>query len=186
MHGVRVALLDAQAERIGIPLVKMEMPEMPTMENYERETRRTLMALQNQGATAAAYGDIFLEDLRIYREKMLTELSLTPVFPLWKIPTRDLILEFVDLGFKTIVVCVNEKVLDKSFAGRIIDHEFLNDLPSDVDPCGENGEFHTFVFDGPIFTSPISVVTGEIVHRKFEIQNAEIASGFWYCDLLMT
>jgi uncharacterized protein (TIGR00290 family) len=183
MHGVRVALLEAQAEQIGIPLVKMETPEMPTMENYEREMKQMLRVLKNQGATAAAYGDIFLEDLRKYREEMLAEINLKSLFPIWKNSSRDLLEEFLDLGFKTIVVCVNEKVLDKSFAGRVIDSQFLKDLPRNVDPCGENGEFHTFVYDGPIFSSPIKFHIGEVVRRQYETTTAD--TGFWYCDLLM-
>jgi uncharacterized protein (TIGR00290 family) len=183
MHGVRVDLLEAQAERIGISLVKMEMPEMPSMENYDREMKQTLITLKNQGATSAAYGDIFLEDLRKYREEMLAGLKLKSLFPIWKIPTQELLVEFLDLGFKTVVVCVNEKVLDKSFAGRVLDHDFIKDLPSGIDPCGENGEFHTFVFDGPIFSSPIKFHIGEIVRRQYETTTAD--NGFWYCDLLM-
>jgi uncharacterized protein (TIGR00290 family) len=183
MHGVRVGLVEAQAERIGIPLVKMETPEMPSMDNYDREMKKTLMMLKNLGATSAAYGDIFLEDLRKYREEILAELHLKPQFPIWKISTQELLVEFLDLGFKTVVVCVNEKVLDKSFAGRVIDRDFIKDLPSGVDPCGENGEFHTFVYDGPIFSSPIKFRIGEIVRRQYETVTAD--SGFWFCDLLM-
>ncbi len=182
MHGVRVELLETQAKSIGFPLVKMMMPEMPTMENYERVTRSTLSNLKDQGATTCAYGDIFLEDLRAYRETMLTSLNLRALFPLWKISTRDLLKEFIDLGFKTIVVCVNEKYLDSTFAGRVIDNDFIKDLPANVDPCGENGEFHTFVFDGPVFKSPIDFKKGEIVHRTYDTSTAD--NGFWYCDLL--
>ncbi len=195
MHGVRVELLDAQAESIGIPLVKMEIPEMPSMEDYENVMRTTLTDLKNKGVTVSAFGDIFLEDLRTYRETKLAELNLNAVFPLWKLPTDRLIREFIDLGFKTIVTCVNEKYLNKSFAGRIIDHQFLDDLPANVDPCGENGEFHTFVFDGPLFTNPILFDKGEIVYRtytpgKHEDNNCTPTAdnpfeyGFWYCDLL--
>jgi len=203
MHGVRVDLLDTQAESIGLPLIKMQIPEMPTMEMYEKVMTTTLTDLKNKGATASAFGDIFLEDLRKYRETKLSELNLKGVFPLWKIPTDKLIREFIDLGFKTIVTCVNEKYLDKSFVGRIIDNDFLKDLPENVDPCGENGEFHTFVFDGPIFKEPISFDKGEIVYRKYtptkqkdnstydcnttDNDNADnpFDNGFWYCDLLL-
>jgi len=197
MHGVRVDLLDAQADSIGIPLIKMQIPEMPTMENYENVMRTTLIDLKSNGATACIFGDIFLEDLRTYRETKLTELNLKGLFPLWKIPTDKLVREFLDLGFKTIITCVNEKYLDKSFAGRIIDNDFLNDLPDNVDPCGENGEFHTFVFDGPIFKEPIPFDKGEIVYRKYssptqndnstdkKIADNPFDNGFWYCDLLL-
>ncbi|MDR6563027.1 MULTISPECIES: diphthine--ammonia ligase [unclassified Arcicella] len=199
MHGVREDLLIQQAESIGIPLVKMYLPEMPTMEIYEDVMKATLTDLKTQGATASIFGDIFLEDLRLYRENKLSEIALKGVFPLWKIPTKDIIKEFLDLGFKTITTCVNDKYLDKRFVGRIIDESFLNDLPENVDPCGENGEFHTFVFDGPIFSQPIAFEKGEIVYRKYTSskpkdndsydcddanQDNPFDNGFWYCDLL--
>jgi len=202
MHGVRVDLLEAQAHNIGIHLIKMQIPEMPAMEDYETVMRTTLTDLKSNGATACVFGDIFLEDLRTYRETKLTELNLKGLFPLWKIPTDKLVREFIDLGFKTIITCVNEKYLDKSFAGRIIDNDFLNDLPDNVDPCGENGEFHTFVFDGPLFKEPIPFDKGEIVYRKYtsakQKENSSYygntgkdsatnpyENGFWYCDLLL-
>lgn len=193
MHGVRVDLLEVQAQSIGLPLVKLMIPEMPTMETYERVMSDTLQDLISRGATASIFGDIFLEDLRQYRENKLAEQNLKGVFPLWNIPTDELIREFLDLGFKTIVTCVNDKYLDKSFAGRVIDNDFLKDLPDNVDPCGENGEFHTFVFDGPIFKQPIPFEKGEVVYRKYEQQNGTASdeedtpfdNGFWYCDLLM-
>ncbi len=201
MHGVRVELLEIQAERIGLPLVKLMVPEMPTMEVYEKVMAEALTGLKKQGATVSVFGDIFLEDLRKYREDKLAEMDLKGIFPLWKIPTDKLIRDFLDAGFKTIVTCVNEKQLDKSFVGRIIDRDFLNDLPSNVDPCGENGEFHTFVFDGPIFKEPIAFEKGEIVYRKYEPSKEKddsgydcgtdkedkenpFAFGFWYCDLV--
>jgi uncharacterized protein (TIGR00290 family) len=191
MHGVRVELLEAQAKSIGIPLVKMQIPEMPSMEVYEKEMKSTLTDLKTKGATASVFGDIFLDDLRKYREDKLSQLNLTGIFPLWKIPTDKLIREFLDLGFKTIITCVNEKYLDKSFAGRVIDQDFLKDIPGNVDPCGENGEFHTFVFDGPIFRESIPFERGEIVYRKYESEkqsdntNTPFDTGFWYCDLLL-
>ncbi|SFD89121.1 Dph6-related ATP pyrophosphatase [Flavobacterium phragmitis] len=198
MHGVRVALLQAQAESIGIPLKIMEIPEMPTMEVYENVMMETLAELKTKGVKYSVFGDIFLEDLRLYREKQLEKIGFEGVFPIWKMPTRDLIQEFISLGFKTIVVCVNEKHLDKSFVGRIIDEDFRNDLPENVDVCGENGEFHTFTFDGPIFSKPIDFEIGEIVYRKYEKPKNEDSSntacdtsddsafdfGFWYCDLI--
>jgi uncharacterized protein (TIGR00290 family) len=202
MHGVRTDVLDFQAESIGIPLIKVQIPEMPTMEVYDRMMAETLSDLKTRGATVSAYGDIFLEDLKKYREDKLSEINLQGVFPLWKIPTGKLIREFIDSGFRTIVTCVNEKYLDKSFAGRIIDNDFLTDLPENVDPCGENGEFHTFVFDGPIFKEPVPYKKGEIVYRKYEQgkqkdnststpdkdgENVEspFDNGFWYCDLIL-
>ncbi|QSB25216.1 diphthine--ammonia ligase [Flavobacterium sp. CLA17] len=198
MHGVRVELLEAQAESIGLPLKIMQVPEMPTMEVYEKVMTETLTELKNEGITHSVFGDIFLEDLRKYRETQLARIDFEGVFPIWKIPTSELIQEFIELGFKTIVVCVNERYLDKSFVGRIIDQDFIKDLPENVDLCGENGEFHTFTFDGPIFSKPIAFEIGEIVYRKYERQENEASSdtacdtsatdafdfGFWYCDLI--
>ncbi|WP_343698078.1 diphthine--ammonia ligase [Flavobacterium sp.] len=198
MHGVRVELLQAQAESIVIPLKIMQIPEMPTMEVYEQVMMDTLTQLKNEGITHSVFGDIFLEDLRKYREEQLARIGFTGVFPIWKIPSHDLIQEFISLGFKTIVVCVNERYLDKSFVGRIIDQSFIDDLPENVDVCGENGEFHTFTFDGPIFSKPIDFEIGEIVYRKYEKPKNTNSSdtacdtsapdafdyGFWYCDLV--
>jgi uncharacterized protein (TIGR00290 family) len=130
MHGVRLALLEQQAKSIGLPLEIMRIPEMPSMEEYESVMQTTLGKLKNQGVTHSIFGDIFLEDLRKYREDKLTTMGFEGVFPLWKVPTHDLIEEFIGLGFKTIVVCVNERFLDKSFVGRIIDQDFIKDLPS--------------------------------------------------------
>ncbi|WP_035643930.1 diphthine--ammonia ligase [Flavobacterium sp. ASV13] len=198
MHGVRVELLETQAKSIGIPLKILQIPEMPTMEVYEDVMTKALTELKEQGISHSVFGDIFLEDLRKYREDQLAKLGFEGVFPIWKIPSHDLIQEFISLGFKTIVVCVNEKYLDKSFVGRIIDQDFINDLPENVDVCGENGEFHTFAFDGPIFSKPIDFEIGEIVYRKYEKPKTEDSSntacdtndetafdfGFWYCDLI--
>lgn len=198
MHGIRVELLHKQTQSIGIPLKILEVPEMPTMEVYEKVMTEVLTELKDNGITHSVFGDIFLEDLRQYRENQLEKIGLKGVFPIWKIPTQDLIQEFISLGFKTIVVCVNEKYLDKSFVGRIIDQDFINDLPENVDVCGENGEFHTFTFDGPIFSKPIDFEIGEIVYRKYEKPEKKDSSnnacdtnnetafdfGFWYCDLI--
>ena len=206
MHGVRTALLDQQAAALGLPCRKLYLPETPTMAAYEQLMARTMQELKAAGATASIFGDIFLEDLRQYRENKLAELDLQAVFPLWGVPTAELIREFIGLGFKTITTCVNEKFLDRSFVGRVIDEDFLRDLPATVDPCGENGEFHTFVFDGPLFRQPIAFEKGEIVRRTYAApppaNDAEAAdgydctaaaptdpnpspfdTGFWYCDL---
>ena len=198
MHGVRVELLEQQAKSLGIPLEIMQIPEMPTMEAYENVMNETLTKLKNKGVTHSIFGDILLEDLRKYREDQLAKIGFEAVFPLWKTPTNDLIQEFMSLGFKAIVVCVNERFLDKSFVGRVIDQDFINDLPDNVDVCGENGEFHTFTFDGPIFSKPVNFKIGEIVYRKYEkpkeVDSSDTASdtsasdafdfGFWYCDLV--
>jgi uncharacterized protein (TIGR00290 family) len=201
MHGVRVELLHEQAENIGLPLLKMQIPESPTMDVYEKVMRKQLSDLKSQGVKASVFGDIFLDDLRTYRENKLAEVDLKGIFPLWKRDTGELIREFLELGFKTITTCVNEKYLDKSFVGRIIDEDFLKDLPKNVDPCGENGEFHTFVFDGPILKKPINFSLGEIVYRKYspskknddtsydceknvDQKETPFDFGFWYIDLL--
>jgi uncharacterized protein (TIGR00290 family) len=198
MHGVRMDLLDQQAASIGLPCHKLFLPEMPTMEAYELLMTSALGELQSQGATTSVFGDIFLEDLRRYREDQLAKLNLRAEFPLWGVPTRELIREFIGLGFQTITTCVNEKYLDQSFVGRVIDENFLRDLPANVDPCGENGEFHTFVFDGPLFRQPVAFEKGEIVYRKYtpapktgdngydcgeSTTPSPFDTGFWYCDL---
>ncbi len=193
MHGVRVELLEAQAERIGLPLLKIQIPEMPIMEVYDNTMEAALLDLKEKGVTASVFGDIFLEDLRKYREDKLAELNLKGLFPLWKIPTDKLIREFIDSGFRAITTCVNDKYLDKSFVGRIIDDDFLHDLPPGVDPCGENGEYHSFVFDAPFFSKLIEFEKGEIVYRKYTAPDTDDQStddspfnnGFWYCDLVV-
>jgi uncharacterized protein (TIGR00290 family) len=194
MHGVRSELLELQAAHTGIPLKKLMLPLMPDMQIYEDSMRSTLEELITQGARAAAFGDIFLEDLRQYREEKLGQLGLKAVFPLWKRPTEELIREFIDAGFKTIVSCVDASKLDRSFAGRIIDHRFVDELPEGVDPCGENGEFHTFVFDGPLFQKPVPFCKGEVVMKNYtndspaqdsgDASKTPVSSAFWYCDLI--
>ena len=193
MHGVRRALLQAQAESIGIPLQTLELPEQPSMEEYEQSMMNNVKELKQLGCAHALFGDIFLEDLKIYRENKLKELNVECAFPLWKIDTKHLINEFIQSGFKSIIVCVNEQYLDKSFCGRIIDDSFINDLPSNVDPCGENGEYHSFVFDGPIFKNPIEFTKGEIVYKKYDAPKNDTLNqssispssyGFYFLDLL--
>ena len=190
MHGVHVSLLEKQAESLGFPLIKMELPKEPSMEEYREIMSKTMNAIQSQSVTHSIFGDIFLEDLRKYREDQLKSIGMKAVFPLWKINTTDLINEFLDLGFKTIVTCVNETYLDKSFAGRIIDTNFIKDLPKNVDSCGENGEFHTFTFDGPIFKTPIDFEIGETVKKtypkpKTEDNDEDGEYVFWFCDLIV-
>jgi uncharacterized protein (TIGR00290 family) len=148
MHGVREELLEQQATAIGIPLQKLVLTDQPSMIEYEEHMMRTMNQLQQERFTHSVFGDIFLEDLKIYRESQLTKVGMTAVFPLWKRNTTELIHEFIDLGFKTIVVCVNEKYLDKSFCGRIINEDFIRDLPENVDVCGENvSSTHLFLMD---------------------------------------
>jgi len=194
MHGLSVELLQRQAKALQIPLHQILLSGNVSMETYNAEMKKHTQVLKNEGFTHAVFGDIFLEDLKAYREKELKTIDLQPVFPLWKKDTNKLISEFIELGYKAIVVCVNAKYLDKSFCGRIINHQFLKDLPSTVDPCGEHGEFHTFVFDGPLFNNPISFDLGEKVLRDytpsdskdcFKDENASWDYKFWYQDLLL-
>lgn len=195
MHGVREELVDKQALALGIPLQKLMLGEQPSMAEYETSMMHILMGLKGEGFTHAVFGDIFLDDLRVYREARLSELGLTAVFPLWKRDTTALVKEFIALGFKTIVVCTKAEVLDESFAGRVIDEDFLRDLPDGVDPCGENGEFHSFVFDGPIFREPVPFSIGEKVFREYKAPKDDKdncfsdrpsppSMGFWFCDLI--
>lgn len=190
MHGVHVSLLEKQAESLGFPLIKMELPKEPTMEEYRELMNKMMNDLKSQGITHSIFGDIFLEDLKKYREDQLRSIGMEGVFPLWKINTTDLIREFLDLGFKTIVTCVNETYLDKSFAGRIIDEDFIKDLPENVDVCGENGEFHTFTFNGPLFKNPVEFEIGEIVKKTYPKPKSDKNSEdneyvFWFCDLIV-
>lgn len=184
MHGVRESLLIAQAESIGIPLLQVRLPDSPDMESYEETMRLQMMKLKAEGITHSIFGDIFLEDLRAYREKKLSGLGLTAVFPLWKRYTREILTEFIGLEYKTVVVCARENLED--FCGRVIDDDFIKDLPKDVDPCGENGEFHTFVYDGPLFNEPVACHTGEKIFRTFPAPSGGSGStaGYWYLDLI--
>ena len=182
MHGVRRSLLQKQAEAIGIELLEIMLPESPSMEVYESELNKTLDRLIAGGVTHSIFGDIFLQDLRDYREEQLRRKNLQAVFPLWRIPTVELIEEFIELQFKAVIVCANAKELTEDFCGRPIDHSFIADLPAAVDVCGENGEFHSFVYDAPFFKQPIAFEKGETVFRQFE--SASLSAGFYYCDLL--
>ncbi len=189
MHGVSVSLLEKQAESLGYPLIKLELPKEPSMEEYYELMNSTMSKIKSQGVTHSIFGDIFLEDLRKFREDQLQTIGMKGVFPLWNINTTDLIHEFLHLGFKTIVTSVNETYLDKSFAGRIIDERFIKDLPKNVDPCGENGEFHTFTFDGPIFKKPIGFEIGDVIKKTYpkpkSDENQEDGEYiFWFCDLV--
>jgi uncharacterized protein (TIGR00290 family) len=174
MHGVRRELLRQQAESLRLPLHEVCIPPQCVNSIYEARMEEALRRFYNQGVRKVAFGDIFLEDLRAYREKNLARIGMTALFPIWKRDTRELIKSFHQQRFRAIAACVDTKVLDPSFAGRELDDSFFRDLPPHADPCGENGEFHTFVFDGPILQAPIPVRTGEIVNRD----------GFVFCDLL--
>ncbi|SHJ82132.1 MJ0570-related uncharacterized domain-containing protein [Hymenobacter daecheongensis DSM 21074] len=184
MHGVRVALLEAQARRIGLPLTQLALPETPDMAAYEQLMQAALGPLVAQGIRHAMFGDIFLEDLRTYREQQLARLGMQAQFPLWQRPGADILREYLSLGFRAIIVCVNARHLDQSFCGRLLDEDFLRDLPPGVDPCGENGEYHSFVFDAPYFSTPILFTKGEIVRRTYPAPGGGGEAAFWFCDLL--
>ncbi|RDB05396.1 diphthine--ammonia ligase [Runella aurantiaca] len=187
MHGVREELLDQQAQRLGIELLKLRLPETTSMEEYQIRTAEILQPLAAAGITKSIFGDIFLEDLRLYRENQLETVGMQGIFPLWKRPSMELLEEFWGLGFKTIVVSINGNVLDQSFCGRVLDRDFVSELPPNIDPCGENGEFHTFVFEAPYFSQPIDFQQGETVEMTYHFQNTEgedLTSTYFFTDLL--
>jgi len=174
MHAVRRSLVETQAERIGLPLWPVELPWPCTNATYEDLMRAVSQRALAEGITAVAFGDLFLQDIREYRERQLQGTGLDPLFPVWQIPTGQLAREMIAAGVKAKIACVDPSKLDKSFAGRDYDSVFLEDLPESVDPCGENGEFHTFVYEAPVFSHPIRVQTGEIVERD----------GFVFADVI--
>ncbi len=174
MHGVRRALLERQAASLGLPLHAVLIPPECVNATYESRMKDALLEYLARGVHRVAFGDIFLDELRTYRENNLARIGMDTLFPIWKRNTRELFLEFLNLGFRAVTVCVDPRVLDSSFAGRDLDESFLADLPEGVDPCGENGEFHTFVYDGPLFQSPVVFRIGEITMRE----------GFCFCDLV--
>jgi uncharacterized protein (TIGR00290 family) len=172
MHGVRKVLLERQASSLKIPLEKVLITRDSSNENYESKMREALGRYRN--VRAVCFGDIFLEDLRRYREDNLAKAGMKGLFPIWKKDTKLLARKFIELGFKAIITCVDTEVLDASFAGRYYDKSLIDDLPDGVDPCGENGEFHTFVYAGPIFGKPVDFARGETVLRECR---------FCFCDL---
>lgn len=165
MHAVRRRLARAQALALGLPLEEIDLPWPCPNEEYERLMAAACARARASGVEAIAFGDLFLEDVRAYRERNLAAAGMGAVFPLWGLPTRELAREMVEGGLKAMVTCVDPRRLDASFAGRRYDPAFLDALPPEVDPCGENGEFHTFVSDAPSFRSPIEVEPGEVVER---------------------
>ncbi|HVA98133.1 MAG TPA: diphthine--ammonia ligase [Bacteroidia bacterium] len=190
MHGVREELLEMQADSIGIKLEKMYVKEGSNAE-YEKKMEEFLLRYKAKGVEKIIFGDIFLDDLRAYREANLAKVNMQAIFPLWKKDTKKLIEEFLLLGFKTIICCANDAYLTDKHVGEIITQKFINELPNNVDPCGENGEFHTFCFEGPIFKKKISVTIGEKIFRPLEIKITDDkcslpeskTTGFWFCEL---
>lgn len=166
MHGVRRELLEMQASALGLRSEQVWIPKRATNRKYEEQMARTLKKYKAKGIAHVIFGDLFLEDIRKYREDRLAKLDMKGVFPLWGRPTRELAGFFIEKGFKAILCCIDPKALGKEFCGREFDRSLLRDLPARVDPCGENGEFHTFVYDGPIFKERLQVVVGETVLRE--------------------
>ena len=174
MHGVRRELLVRQAEHLGLPLRVVELPTPCSNDQYERRMSASLAQGLAEGVDRIVFGDLFLEDIRAYREERLAGTGITPLFPLWHRDTHALAAEMLAAGIRARVTCVDPRQLDPAFAGREFDGSFLDDLPAGVDPCGERGEFHTFAFDGPGFGAPIAVANGEVVDRE----------GFVFADLV--
>ena len=175
MHGVRRKLLEHQAASLGIPLEIVTITRNAPNEEYEKNMTAALNKFKDFGISRVAFGDIFLGDLRKYREENLQKVGLEAIFPLWEQDTTALAHSFIDAGFRAVITAVDSTVLDRSFCGREYDRQFLSDLPPGADPCGENGEFHSFVYDGPIFREPVPYTTGEIVFRD---------NRFYFCDLI--
>jgi uncharacterized protein (TIGR00290 family) len=175
MHGLRRILLERQANSLGIPLEKVFISKNASNEEYESKMGEVLLRYKNAGVNSVVFGDIFLEDVRKYREGNLAKIGMKGIFPIWKRNTTALAHTFIDLGFKAVTICVDSNVLDKRFAGRVFDKQFLSELPPTVDPCGENGEFHSFVYDGPIFQEKVLHKVGEVILRD---------NRFYYCDLV--
>jgi uncharacterized protein (TIGR00290 family) len=175
MHGVREDILAAQLEAAGLPLVRVLIPFPCPNEVYEARMAAALTDAKAAGVTRVIFGDLFLEDVRRYREEKLASTSIAPVFPLWQRPTNALAREMIDAGVETYLACVDLKQLGKGFAGRRFDHALLNELPASADPCGEKGEFHSCVVAGPMLSRRIPVVVGDVVERD----------GFAFADLVM-
>lgn len=190
MHGVREELVEEQAKNIGLPLIKMYV-KTGSNDEYERNMEAFMVEQKAKGVEYVIFGDIFLEDLRAYRDKNLEKVGMKGIYPLWKINTNQLAYTFIQQGFKTILCCINDAYLSESDVGRTFDNSFLKDLPAHIDPCGENGEFHTFCYDGPIFNRPVSVEVKEKIYRPLEMKTDDSAcrtkgntQGFWFCEII--
>ncbi|UCZ53874.1 diphthine--ammonia ligase [Bacillus shivajii] len=181
IHGVREELVVEQAESIGLPLRKVHIPQDCSNEQYNEIMTEAIKKIKADGINHIAYGDLFLEDIRKYREEMLKDTGVVPVFPLWGESTSEVLERFVSQGYKTIITCVDLNKLHEAFSGMVIDHDFVEKLPRDVDPCGEFGEYHSFVFDGPIFNKKIDFATGE---KKVTPDVMTGKDRFCYTDLI--
>jgi len=191
MHGVREELLENQAKSIGIPLLKVKVTE-GTNNEYEKQMETVLLQAKSGGINNIIFGDIFLEDLKIYRENNLKKVGMKGIFPIWKMDTKILINDFISRRFKAVICCTNDGYLGEEWLGREIDKSFIDELPAIVNPCGENGEYHTFCYDGPLFKKKIDFTIGEKVYKALEIKTEDVCTpstnvttkGFWFCDLL--
>ena len=175
MHGVREPLLKIQARSLGLPLDIVTIPQQCSDQEYRRRMEKAMLRHHARGVRSVVFGDIFLQDIRKYREENLAKIGMKPVFPLWQADSRELSRAFIEAGFQAVVTCVDTRALPPSFTGRLYDPSFIAHLPATADPCGENGEFHSFVFDGPIFSQPVRFRRGEVVLRD---------ERFSFCDLL--
>ncbi len=172
MHGVRRVLLLAQAASLGLPLEEVRITRNASNDSYDRAMRAVLERYRAKGVERVIFGDLFLEDIRQYREERLAQIGMRGLYPLWGLDTRKLAYRVIDEGYRAVLTCVDPKHLGPEFCGRDFDWRLMADFPAHVDPCGERGEFHTFVHDGPIFKHPIEIVRGEVVNRD----------GFLFCD----
>ena len=186
MHGIPEHILDLQCEAVGIPVIKMWVPNLPDNNSYEYCFFELCKDLKQKGVEFLAFGDIHLEDLRKYREDLITRGGLKAFFPLWNVPTLKLMNNFIANEFKAITCCINTSILSADWLGKQLDINFIADLPNEVDLCGENGEYHTFCFAGPIFTNSIPYQTGETVFKplKIELEEGESESGFLFLDII--
>lgn len=184
MHGTPESLIEAQAAALKLPLHKIYIPENSSNISYEQAMLLFYQEQKKSGIDAIVFGDIFLEDLRSYRESLTGSAGLSAIFPLWGKPTRALITDFLQKGFKTTICAANANLLSKEVTGKLLDKHFLETLSGEVDPCGENGEFHTFVHDGPLFSSPVSFHVGEVISKSYSIGEGSGSSlEFWFAEL---
>lgn len=183
MHGTPIHLVKRQLKSLNIPSYLMPIETSATMEAYEHGLSLIIQDIKSEGIHQVAFGDIFLEDLKSYRINQMSQLGMGALFPIWKRDTQELLIEFIELGFKAIVVCANEK-LGSNFLGREINESFLSELPEGIDPCGENGEFHTFCYDGPIFNKPIEFQLGKKVKHSYPNPTGDGEVNFWFQDLI--
>jgi uncharacterized protein (TIGR00290 family) len=176
MHGVRRSLVEAQAKAAGVPLWDVDLPSPCSNADYEIIMKETCKSAVQEGIDYIAFGDLFLSDIRAYRQKQLEKTGLQPIFPVWGMPTRELAVSMIESGVRAKLTCIDSKLLAPEFAGREFNEQLLSDLPPEIDPCGENGEFHTFVYAGPMFERDLPVELGEIVSRD----------GFVFADLSLS